>query len=983
MLNVIPPLLGPFLVLAVVLFLIFRLGFFSSREIGGRYTFLFGGLLIFLAVFWQAVKAIPEYGEWFIPSAYPVVDLVQFGVLVIGVLMSVIGLALYADYWQGQREEIETRQGKLSILENLQHDARQPYHLLELLNMSLREILVHLPCSGGAVFLLNRSRRQFVLTSFSGLTKKETALLEYYPMERNVLSQAVDLGDPALMSSFDFIDRNSQTIRSRFHSCLVLPLTSGMEKIGVLVMFAEERQFFSRSDIRYLNPVAQWLAEKIRSARLSRQLNQTNATVEKHTTDLAAVMTRFGAAAKAMTATDRVTMFCRSLGGMIDSESVHLCGLKQGGLVFHGGSEPLFDLSEHYKTALIDAIDRGKPLIINQEATDENNRQSVVLSSLVYPLALRTGQDALLFIRGGRPFEVSERDLRELEILAGLAGQVILYGEYQRLALTRRRGFDAVLNFLKADQGGASLADSPAYFLRQLISVLPEGAVGLSLVRNERGALKAVEVAGTDERLPDDDLEILAGEGGIGKAAATREGQFVFGRGNVARHMEQYEQTSRGLLNRFFGERGLPIFLACCPILTGQTVAGVVMFGLYDLDESERGEWERLLTLAAGLYSLRLTIDDMQTVRAAVPTETVDAHRVGPLINGINNHLSAVVGTAELASRRSDLSGETTAQLKQIVHEAEQAAAIVKKALVDRPLSEESPVSSQPVVTDGLSRVIKGVLQQSHVSGDLYMAGQRPHEIRLRLEKTPPVDLPSERMRHFFESVLNRFASLAEDDDTITVTVYAQNDFVFIDLCRHRREFPPVEKVAEFGEYHLSGEVFRMRPGDIYLRHLEGAPSYYAVDGEASSPAYLSFKLPIRRSEVSGRETPAESSIIRVLAIDDQPVILDLIVAMGQSLGYRVATAGSGHDGIILAEQERFDVILTDLALPDLSGFEVAVRLRRLQPDTPIILVTGWKADLDASRLASSGISQVLYKPFRIEQLTDVVQGAVADFRKK
>ena len=115
---------------------------------------------------------------------------------------------------------------------------------------------------------------------------------------------------------------------------------------------------------------------------------------------------------------------------------------------------------------------------------------------------------------------------------------------------------------------------------------------------------------------------------------------------------------------------------------------------------------------------------------------------------------------------------------------------------------------------------------------------------------------------------------------------------------------------------------------------------------------------------------------MRILAIDDQLIILDLITAMCQSLGYEVRTATSGREGLQLARAERFDLVLTDLAMPDISGLETAKQIRALHPEVPIILVTGWEASIDRRQLTQAGISDVLYKPFRIEQLTDIIRTA-------
>jgi len=985
MASSLPAFIAPILSLAVVIFLVLRLGFFSKSEIEGRYPFVIGGLLVFLAAVWETVGLAADYHEWFVVSAYAAIDLAQFLCFAGGVLLMVVGLAFYADYWNTQRESIEARQGKLSILDNLQHDARQPYHLLELLNQSLREILVHYPSTAGAVFLVNRSRRQFVLTSYAGLTKQETALLEYYPLERNIVSQAVELGDPMLCARFDFVDRSGKPVQSRFNSCLILPLTSGLEKIGGLLLFSEEHRHFSRTDIGYLNPVSQWLAEKILSARLQRELAAAGKQVEQHSTDLAEMISRYDSASRAIVGPEAITRFCASLSGLAQSESVHLCGMKRGELSFYGGSEPLTELSENYKTALMDAIDRDKPLIINQEATADGGDRNTVMSSLVFPLRTDSDREALLLLRTGRPFNVSERELKQIETFANLAGLVIRQDSFLRLGLTRRKGFEVVLRLLQADECEEGFVKDPGCFLRHISELWPNSSIGLAMTRDVSGVLTLAEATGSDLTPSQANMQISAGEGDVGKAAISGESASIFGRTSVAKHLEAYSDVNRSLLRRILGERGTPSFVAHCPILTGQDVVGVIVVYMYEVDESQRGEWERLLTLAAGLYSLRLSIDQLRSGQLASLTESVDASGLGAVVNRINNHLTAVVGAAELLTREDNLSGEARLRVEQIIDETEKASAFMSDMLTGKSETpgETAGTSTEQPVGGSLDRVIEAVLKRHHISGDVYMAGQRPREISLRLGADQPIQFTSIQMREMFEAVLDRFAALTDEEDAVSISTYVRHRYVFLDMSRHRRNFSPVEAVAGFGRYYPSEEALVNRPGDIYLKHLTDSESFYAVDQTTSKPAYLSFKFPVVGTSGSTEADKTPSPEIRLLVIDDQSVILDLISAMGRSMGYLVTTAGSGEEGLRLAQRETFDIILTDLTLPGLSGLDVARRLRQQGNEVPIILVTGWEANLEPSELAAAGVNEVLYKPFRMEQLTDVVQSVVAVSRHR
>ncbi len=973
MLSLLPTLLAPPLVVIVVSFMVYRFGFFSGRDIAGRYAFVWGGALLFLAVGWEVAELASDYHDWFVLTAYPIINLFQFAIGAVGLLLMAVGLALYADFWQSRRDETEERFGKLSIQEHLHHDARHPYHLLELLNISLREILIHYPLAAGAILLVNRTKRQFVLTCSSGLKKEEVAHLEYYPLERNIVSQAVELGDPMLTSGLDLGGQSDRQVRSRFHSVLILPLTSGLEKIGGLLLFAEEPQFFGREDIRCLMPVAHWLSERIRAARLERELNRAEKQRSRSADDLESLLARIDRSTGAASASDATAVFCRSLVGLAQSESVHLCGLSQGTLVFFGNSEPLFDLTENLRAALIDGLARAKPLVINQETVDDGDSPVVVRSSLVYPLGSQSDSDALLLVKSGQPFAIDDHDRREIQSFANLAGLVLRQEEHQRLRLGRRKGFEAVLKLLQAEGLTGESDDSLTYFTETLSAALPRQSLCAAFALGSEGRFGLVAPAPDTQDSSDDDLNIRSDEGGVGRAAADRRCLFIHGRGEVSRHLETYDDQNRSVFQHLFGERGIPRFLAYCPLVRGRTVTAVILVAIYALEAAERGEWERLLTLAAGLCSLRLAMSRVSHEAPESPGSPAGLKTAAGFVNELNNHLSGVIGIAELSAKRNDIQPDLRVHLGRIIDKAQQAANLARRSLQ----TDHREAKQVLPRADRLNQVVEAELESQHVSGDLYMAGQRPREVKLNLGQTGLIAFSGESIRELFQSVLNRFAAMADEEDVITIATYLQAGFVYLDLSRHRRNFPPVEPVAGFGRYLPASEAYRNRPGDVFLRHLTESESYFAVDSSGAVPAFLSFKFPLDSARAAEPES-AQRPEIKLLAIDDQAVILDLISAMGQSLGYTVHTAATGEEGVRMADRELYDVVLTDLALPGMSGLQVAQHIRRTRPEVPIILVTGWTTEMSRAEQDAAGITEVLYKPFRIEQLTAIVRSVVS-----
>ena len=92
-----------------------------------------------------------------------------------------------------------------------------------------------------------------------------------------------------------------------------------------------------------------------------------------------------------------------------------------------------------------------------------------------------------------------------------------------------------------------------------------------------------------------------------------------------------------------------------------------------------------------------------------------------------------------------------------------------------------------------------------------------------------------------------------------------------------------------------------------------------------------------------------------------------------------VETAHDGHEAIALMRQNPYATALVDIRLPDLDGYTIYRRLREIQPQTPIILMTGFGYDPTHSivKARQEGLQTVLYKPFRSDRLMEAVEQAL------
>jgi CheY-like chemotaxis protein len=108
-----------------------------------------------------------------------------------------------------------------------------------------------------------------------------------------------------------------------------------------------------------------------------------------------------------------------------------------------------------------------------------------------------------------------------------------------------------------------------------------------------------------------------------------------------------------------------------------------------------------------------------------------------------------------------------------------------------------------------------------------------------------------------------------------------------------------------------------------------------------------------------------------VLVVDDEPsVLFALSEALGdRRRGVRVVTAANGVEAVAVLESEAVDLVLTDLRMPDMDGFELLAHLRRSHAELPVILMTALGSDETAARLGTAGSFECLTKPFDVAAL--------------
>ncbi len=111
----------------------------------------------------------------------------------------------------------------------------------------------------------------------------------------------------------------------------------------------------------------------------------------------------------------------------------------------------------------------------------------------------------------------------------------------------------------------------------------------------------------------------------------------------------------------------------------------------------------------------------------------------------------------------------------------------------------------------------------------------------------------------------------------------------------------------------------------------------------------------------------------KLLIIDDEKSILDLLAVVFEKEGYSVQTALSATKALELIENEDFDLILTDIRLPEISGMEILRRVRNEKPHLPVVMITAYGTIKQAVEALKAGALDYIVKPFDVEELKIIV----------
>jgi len=588
----------------------------------------------------------------------------------------------------------------------------------------------------------------------------------------------------------------------------------------------------------------------------------------------------------------------------------------------------------------------------------------------------------------GRPFPSSTAIEREAlpyspafrNLAASLASQAAVALSNSNLfrELTRRQGrLEALVDVSQR----VTRLWPPATVQRRIAdlycNLLQAEVVAFHLIEEGRLVRAEARGEGVDVLLP---AEIAVGEGPLGQVAASGEPlaipEVV---GSAGLTPPQVEIVAR---------LGLRAWLSV-PVRAGDRLVGVLSAVTSQPSTCSEDDVAVATTFAAQagiavensrLYAeLERALEGVQKSQdQLVQVERLRA--LGEMAAGVahdfNNLLAIVMLRTELLLARNQPQevAESLGFIRQAARDGAQTVRRIQEFTRTRSIRPFSPVDMNKVIREVVDLARPRWKDQAQSCGVTY-------DVQVEEGPVPKVAGTAEELREAFLNLLNNALDAMPAGGRFTFRTATEGDRVVVRAedggCgmseeTRRRVFEPFfsTKGAQGNGLGLAvawGIVTR-HSGEIQVESTLGRGTTFVVG----------LPVPADLPVDAGAQAPATIPVgKRVLVVEDNPEILHSLGDLLRESGCRVVEAPDGLAGIARLEAERVDLVLTDLAMPGASGWEVATACREKFPSTPIGLITGFGDRLEPDKIERHGVRFVVAKPFTSTELLREVAAAL------
>jgi len=345
---------------------------------------------------------------------------------------------------------------------------------------------------------------------------------------------------------------------------------------------------------------------------------------------------------------------------------------------------------------------------------------------------------------------------------------------------------------------------------------------------------------------------------------------------------------------------------------------------------------------------------------------------LGQLASGVahnfNNILAAILGHAQLAKRDS-LDDRLLRRIDVIERAALDGAQTVKRIqgfAIQQNEDVFEPIDVNQLLQDSAN------LTRARWADDAQASGL-PYEVELKLTPLPVTRGSASELREVFVNIILNALDAMPQGGCLLISSEARNAHINVKFTDNGVGMSRPVRQRIFEPFFTTKGTKGMGLGlAVSYSIVERHGGRIEVTSSPGHGSIFSIVLPVAEARV---EIPADSigrlsNPINVLVIDDDQLVRDAIVGMLSASGHHAEQAAGGREALALMESGKYNLVVTDLAMPEMDGWATASEIKRRWPSTKVVLATGFAVSSELVESRGDLVDAVIYKPIRLNDIT-------------
>ena len=348
------------------------------------------------------------------------------------------------------------------------------------------------------------------------------------------------------------------------------------------------------------------------------------------------------------------------------------------------------------------------------------------------------------------------------------------------------------------------------------------------------------------------------------------------------------------------------------------------------------------------------------------------AEMASGVAHDFNNALAAILGNTQLLlyTAQDEETKETLRTIEKVAKDSSQTVRRLQDFTKKRVHQDLSIVDVNSIIKDSIEITKPRWKDEAQSRGV-------PIEVVSNFEEIPPVSGNDSELRGVLTNMILNAVEAMPEGGKIEISTFKKKKNVIIQISDTGMGIAEDAKEKIFEPFFTTkpftntGLGLSMAYGII--KRLGGE---IQVESEQGYGTTFTILFPIREVEKDEAVLPqpiAQGRQARILVIDDEELVRSVLSRTLANADHQVTLAADGEKGIQLFKGGKFDMVLTDLGMPGMSGWEVCRMIKKMSPGTPVGMITGWGAEMSRSKMEEYGLDFVIPKPFDIKQIMTVV----------